>query len=264
MMLSTLSDVIKRHSMLTFFVLAYALSWCAVIPTGGSLLPWGPALAAIIVLAITEGKPGVKTLLGQMGRWRIGFKWYVVALSIPIGYSLGAVGLNVLFGAAIGQLDPWYNLLLLIPLLLLLGGQWEEPGWTGYALPRLQVGRSALAASLIFSVFRVGWHLPLFLYGHIHWSDILFNMAMQIVVSWLYNSTNRSVLIVMVLHLMQNVSGGFFNPLFSGADAMNAAWLRAAIYGVVAIGVIVWAGAAHLARKPAAQPEVVIEPVVGA
>jgi len=262
-MLSTLSTVIKRHSLLTFFILAYALSWCVVIPTGGSLLPWGPALAAIIMLAITEGKPGVKDLLSQMGRWRVGFIWYVVALSIPIGYSLAAAGLNFLFGAAIGQLDPWYNLLLLIPLLLLLGGQWEEPGWTGYALPRLQVGRSALAASLIFSVFRVGWHLPLFLYGQIDWVDILFNIAMQIVVTWLYNSTHRSVLIVMVLHLMQNVSGGLFNPMFSGGDAVNYAWLKAALYGVIAIGVIVWAGAAHLSRRPSVQAEAVGEPVAG-
>jgi hypothetical protein len=261
-MLSTLSNVIKRHSLLTFFVLAYALSWGAIPWAGPKLLPWGPAVAAIIVLAMTEGKPGVKDLLGQMGRWRVGFKWYIVALSIPLGYGLVAAGLNVLFGAAIGQLDLWYNLLLLIPLFLLLGGQWEEPGWTGYALPRLQVGGSALAASLIFSIFRVGWHLPLFLYGEILWADILFNIAMQIVVTWLYNSTHRSVLIVMVLHLMQNISGGLFNPMFSGGDAVNYAWLRAALYGVVAIGVIVWAGSAYLSRKPSAQAEAVAEPAI--
>jgi membrane protease YdiL (CAAX protease family) len=253
--------VAKRHSLLTFFVLAYALSWAAV-PWGEGLLPWGPAVAAIIMLAITEGKPGVKDLLSQMGRWRVGFIWYVVALSLPLGYTLGAVGLNVLFGAAIGSLDPWYNLLPLIPLFLLLGGQWEEPGWTGYALPRLQTGRSALTASLILSVFRTGWHLPLFLSGSIPLADILFIIAMQIVVTWLYNSTSRSVLIVMVLHFMQNLSAGFFNPLFSGGDAINAAWLRAVLYAVVAIGVIVWAGAAHLSRKPLLDAEVEGEPAV--
>jgi hypothetical protein len=153
--------------------------------------------------------------------------------------------------------------LLLIPLFLLLGGEWEEPGWTGYALPRLQAGRSALAASLILSVFRVGWHLPLFLYGHIHWSDILFIIAAQIIIAWLYNSTSRSVLIVMALHLMMNVSGEYFNPLFSGGDAVNFAWLRAGLFGVVAIGVIVWAGPAHLSRRPSVQAEAVDEPVVG-
>ena len=263
-MLSTLSNMVKRHSLLTFFILAYALSWCMVPWVGPSLLPWGPALAAIIVIAITDGKPGVKTWLGQIGRWRVGFKWYILALSLPVLTSLGAAGLNVLFGAAIGPLEPWYNFLLLIPLFLVTGGEWEEPGWTGYALPRLQTGRSAFAASLVLSVFRVGWHLPLFLYGSIPGSDILFNIAAQIVITWLYNSTGRSVLIVMALHLMMNVSGEFFGPMFSGGDTVNFAWLKAVLFGVIAISAIIWAGPTHLSRRPLVQPEAVSKPEVGA
>ena len=188
-------------------------------------------MAAVIILAMTEGRAGLKDLVSQMGRWRVGFTWYAVAISLPISYGLCAAGLNLLFGANMGELDPWNNLLLLIPLFLLLGGQWEEPGWTGYALPRLQVGRSAIAASLILSVLRLGWHLPLFFYGAITWADTVFIIAMQFVVTWLYNSTHGSVFVVMVLHLMQNVSGGFFNPAFSGDDAVDYAWLRAALCG---------------------------------
>lgn len=258
-MLSTIANVVKRYPLVTFFVLAYGLTW-ALFPLLGGMNAYAPLLAAIIVLAFSEGKPGVKELLSQMGRWRVGVIWYIVALSLPILNSLGAAGLNVLFSAASGPLEPWYNFLLLIPLFLLIGGQWEEPGWTGYALPRLQTGRSALAASLILSVFRVGWHLPLFLYGHIYWSDILFIIAAQIIITWLYNSTQRSVLIVMALHLMMNVSGEYFSPLFSGGDAVNFAWLKAALFSVIAIGVIVWAGAARLSWKPSAEAEAVGEP----
>jgi hypothetical protein len=264
-MLSTVSNIAKRHSLPTFFILAYALSWSIVPWVGPSLLPWGPALAAIIVIAITEGKPGVKDLLSQMGRWRVGFIWYGVALSLPVLTSLGAAWLNVvLFGAAIGPLDPWYNFLLLIPLFLIMGGEWEEPGWTGYALPRLQMGRSALAASLILSIFRVGWHLPLFLYGSIPGSDILFIIAAQIVITWLYNSTGRSVLVVMALHLMMNVCGEFFGSMFSGEVAVNFAWLKAGLFSIVAIGAMIWAGPTHLSRRPlVAQPEAVSELGVG-
>lgn len=247
-MSSSLSDVIRRRPLPTFFILAYALSWCAVPWAGPKLLPWGPALAAVIVLALTDGKTGLKDLVSHMGRWRVGFTWHAVALSIPISYGLSAVGLNFLFGATVAELDPWSGLLLLIPLFLLLGGQWEEPGWTGYALPRLQEGRSAMAASLILSVLRLGWHLPLLLYGAIPWADSVFIIAMQFVVTWLYNSTRRSVFIVMALHFMQNVGGSFLNPAFAGDDAVSFAWLKAALYAVIAVGLIVWTGAALVTK----------------
>jgi uncharacterized protein len=243
-MRSTLSDVIKRRPLPSFFVLAYALSWCAVPWVGPKLLPWGPALAAVIVLAMTEGKTGLKDLVSQTGRWRVGFKWYAIAMSIPLIYGLIAAGL---FGATMGELDPWSSLLLLVSILL-LGGQWEEPGWTGYALPRLLEGRSALVASLILSILRLGWHLPLLLYGEIPLADLVFIVAMQFVVTWLYSSTCSSVLIVMVLHFMQNVVGAFFNPAFSGDDAVGYAWLRAAVYAAIAIGLIVWAGVALVTK----------------
>lgn len=119
-MLSALSNMAKRYPLPTFLILAYTLSWCIVPWVGPSLLPWGPALAAIIMVAITDGRPGLKTWLGQIGRWRVGFAWYLLALSLPILISLGAAGLNVLFGATVGPLDPWYNFLLLIPLFLII------------------------------------------------------------------------------------------------------------------------------------------------
>ena len=243
-MRSTLSDVIERHPLPSFFVLAYALSWCAVPWAGPKLLPWGPALAAVIVLAMTEGKAGLKDLVSQTGRWRVGFTWYAVAVSIPLIYGLIAAGL---FDANWSGLDPWSSLLLLLSILL-LGGHWEEPGWTGYALPRLQEGRSALAASLILSLLRLGWHAPLLLYGEIPVADVVFIVALQFVVTWLYGSTRSSLLIVMVLHFMQNVGGAFFNPAFSGADAVGYAWIRAAVYAAIAVGLIIWGGMALVAK----------------
>ena len=105
-----------------------------------------------------------------------------------------------------------------------------------------------MVASLILSVLRLGWHLPLLLYGEIPLADSVFIVAMQFVVTWLYSSTRSSVLIVMVLHFMQNVCGAFFNAAFSGDDAVSYAWLRAAVYAVIAMGLIVWAGAALVTK----------------
>jgi hypothetical protein len=103
---------------------------------------------------------------------------------------------------------------------------WEEPGWTGYALPLLQnrYGNRSLGllmASLHMGVIRAVWHLPLVLSGAIPWYDMVFfeMLAFQFLITWLFNHTGGSVLIVMLFHLTSNIlSGGIMVPLFSGPD----------------------------------------------
>ena len=188
-MMLRLWSVIKRHPLITFFVLAYPLSWWPSLLYAFDLLPqpivgFGPFLAALVVLALTSGKSGIVGLLRRMVRWRVAPVWYAVALLLPVGVELSATVLNVLLGAEAPssvELGGWTSLFSTFFILLLipgLGGTWEEPGWRGYALPRLQVGRSALIASLILWVGLVVWHLPLMIVGEIHWSDVVFLLGL--------------------------------------------------------------------------------------
>ena len=98
--MSYLVSSIRRHPLVSFFVLACALSWWPWIPYAFGLLPtpivgW-PFLAAFMVLAVTEGKSGVVGLLRRMVRWRVGLRWYAVALLLPVAVTLTAAALNVL------------------------------------------------------------------------------------------------------------------------------------------------------------------------
>jgi membrane protease YdiL (CAAX protease family) len=266
-MMSRLSSVVKQHPLVTFFVLAYALSWWAWIPYTLGLFPnpvasFGPFLAALLVLMVAHGKSGVVGLLRRMVRWRIGLRWYAVALLLPVGLALAATVLNVMLGArapSSAELGGWTGLLSTFAFVLLipgLGGAWEEPGWRGYALPRLQTGRSALFASLTLGVLIVGWHLPLMVVGQVHWSDIVLILAAVVVFNWVFNNANGSVLIIMLMHAMNNtISGSFFSPMFSGADSVRQSWLLTAAWCVAAIVVILWAGPAHLSRKYTKQEE---------
>ena len=75
-------------------------------------------------------------VLGRTIHWRVGQVWYAVVLLLPVAVTLAAAGINLELG--------------------------EEPGWRGFALPRLLVGHSALIAALILGVIHMVWHLPLF------------------------------------------------------------------------------------------------------
>jgi uncharacterized protein len=179
-----------------------------------------------------------------------------VALLLPVAIALTAAVFNVLLGAQAPssvELGGWTGLFSTFFILLLipgLGGTWEEPGWRGYALPRLQTGRSALFASLILWVGIAVWHLPLFIVGEIHWSDIVFMIGFVIVFNWVFNNANGSVLIVMLMHAMNNtIAGSFFSPMFSGADSVRDAWLFAALWCATAVVVVIVYGPQHLSRE---------------
>ena len=270
--MSYLASLIIRHPLIAFFVLAYALSWWPAILYALDLLPqpivgFGPFLAALVVLALTSGKSGIVGLLRRMVRWRMAPVWYAVALLLPVAIALAAAAFNVMLGAQAPssvELGGWTGLFSTFFILLLipgLGGTWEEPGWRGYALPRLQVGLSALLASLILGVLWAFWHLPLMVVGEVPRSDIVFVISWTVVFTWLFNNTRGSVLLAMLMHAMNNtISGSFIGPMFSGADSVRQGWLYAALWCAVAVVLVVVAGPKHLSRKHSKQEEDPVQP----
>jgi uncharacterized protein len=269
--MSRVSAFVKRHRLTTFFILAYALSWWAWILYAFGTFPnpvasFGPFLAAIVVLALTEGKAGILGLFRRMVRWRVAPGWYAVALLLPAVLAASATALNVLLGAqppSATQLGAWTGIFSTFAIVLLVpgvGGVWEEPGWRGYALPRLQSGRSALVAALILAALIAGWHLPLMVVGQVHYSDIVLIFAGVIVLNWVFNNAKGSVLIIMLMHAANNaVAGSFFPPMFSGADSVRQAWLLALVWWVVAVLVIVISGPTNFSRKYQKQEEALPE-----
>ena len=150
-----------------------------------------------------------------------------------------------------------FPLYLLSPLS---GACGEELGWRGYALPRLQAGRSALLASLVLGMLIVGWHLPKFVADQISWSETVGILASAILFTWLFNNTNGSVLLAMVFHASGNTFPIFFVPMFSEADQVRLGWLAAAVFCVAAVTVVLATGPAHLSRSHRKQQEPAQQP----
>ncbi|MBX2998063.1 MAG: CPBP family intramembrane metalloprotease [Caldilineaceae bacterium] len=90
---------------------------------------------------------------------------------------------------------------------MLTSGIGEETGWRGYALPRLQQGRSPLSDTVVLWIFWGLWHLPLFFYTHelsVLPMFLVGRFAGAVVFTWLTNSTGGTILIVAVWHGLFN------------------------------------------------------------
>ena len=251
--IDTITAFVKRHQLVAFFVLAYALTWpliplVTVSPLWGFPALFGPALAAVIVAAITDGRAGLRDLLGRLVRWRVGARWYAVALGLPMLLALTAAGLHLVLGAPTFVTFGELSVLNFVVFVLIVG---EELGWRGYALPRLLAQRSALAASLILGVLWGAWHLPTFFvtgapqYGLPFSAFVPLTMAYSVVIGWVYVHSRGSVLIASLMHGAINLSQGFF---LGGVDPSKEYWLLAAVYGVTALALVLAFGA-NLSRK---------------
>jgi hypothetical protein len=217
-----LKDFLRRYAIVLFFPLAYLLSWWSVLvpQANGGIMPQGPAAAALILIALAEGRAGLSTWWKRITNWHINWTWYLAAPAIMIAFHIGGGLINLLMGATLHPLELsklWPGVIMLV----FLGGQWEEPGWTAYALPKLQesfAGRPLLA-SAILGALRAIWHLPLMFSGAIPWYDVVFlSFAFQFMISWLYNRTNGSAWIVILFHFTSNILGVVTQQLFTGPD----------------------------------------------
>ena len=251
--MSTITAFVKRHPLVVFFILAYALTWpliplVSVSPLWGFPALFGPALAAVIVAAVTDGRPGLRDLLGRLVRWRVGARWYAVALGLPAVLALAAAGLHLLLGAQTSVNFGGLTVLNLVVFVLIVG---EELGWRGYALPRLLAERSALAASLFLGALWGAWHLPTFFvpgapqYGLPFFAFVLMTIAYSVLIGWVFVHAQGSVLIASLLHGAINLSQGFF---LSGVEPAREYWLLAGVYGAAALAVALVFGA-NLSRR---------------
>jgi membrane protease YdiL (CAAX protease family) len=166
-MMLRLWSVIKRHPLITFFVLTYALSWIlesplvflrdSVTDTQGLVLILlasnVPSVLAIVLTAVVLGRGSLRKLLARLVIWRVNPLWYLVVV-VPAVLAGGMVAFNALLGGPAISVDATLlSAAILLAFMIFPGSALgEEIGWRGYALPRLQTRMSALSASLILGV----------------------------------------------------------------------------------------------------------------
>jgi membrane protease YdiL (CAAX protease family) len=221
-----------RIRVAAFFALAFAISWAVWIPTALvsdsspslalTLFPiglFGPAFAALALMAFFEGRVGVRRLVAPVLKWRAGVRWYPIVVLGPAAIVWVAASLSTLLGTPTADFGS-SQIPLAIPayvLFLLVEAAGEEIGWRGYALPRLQANLSALTSALIVGVAWALWHLPLFFIAGLPQTFLPFVaflvwiVSQSVIFTWVYNGTRGSLLFAIVLHAAINLSIQLFS-----------------------------------------------------
>ena len=149
-----------------------------------------------------------------MSLWRVGAPWYSAVLIFPVLILAVQLGLVALLSRDFAPyFFPWGILIGLLP------GFFEEIGWTGFALPKMLLKHSALAAAILLGVLQTLWHLAADyltssgvrgVYWLPHFAMFVVSMtAMRVILVWVYTNT-RSVLLAQLMHAS---STGFLSIL---------------------------------------------------
>lgn len=237
----------QPHLLGYFALLSYLFSWSVwplyslgLFPT--PVLPIGTTLAALVVIASTQGRKGVRQW------WRIRLRLggaglmvvYLVALGLVVVPFLALVGLGrsihiITSEALLSALHWWYLPLLVLPYYLLSplsGALGEEPAYCGFVMPYLmkQRGYSWSTGALIIASLWIGWHLPLFLSDLTNQPYILAHIILliiqAIVYSWLYYITEWNVPLAIFFHATGNSLSFVLGPLFleAGMEGLKCWW----------------------------------------
>lgn len=226
---STPTREARTRSFVLYGIIAYSISWAIEIPLALKaegvisadipfaihyLAAFGPFVAGLVLTWREGGSAGLRELFGRVVRWRVEPVWWIVALSPLLLFLVVSLLLRVVEGSwldfgMLGRFDFLPDLgLAAILVWLATYGFGEEIGWRGYFLPRLQHDRTAWRATVILWIVWALWHVPSFFYLNTATSAgmllgfLIGVFAGAVFLTWLYNSSGGSVMIVAVWHAL--------------------------------------------------------------
>ena len=272
----SISVFIKRHPVLTFYLLTFLISWGGILlligGPGGmpgtseqveTLMPLlllamfaGPSVTGILMTGLVSGRAGLRELLSRLLRWRVGARWYAVAvLFAPLLVTTVLLALSLLspeFLPGIITTDDKLTLLLFgVAWGLVGGGFLEELGWTGFAVPRLRLRYNILTTALIVGLMWGAWHyliafwtsgsfsgghsLTIYVAGFLAFYEGALP-AYRVLMVWVYDRT-ESLLVAMLMHASLSASTLILQPLATGVPYLTWNLVLAAALWVVVLAV---------------------------
>lgn len=240
---------IKNHEIISFVFFTFLCSWTmwgilygssigiinnVIYKSHMSIFIWvgafGPSTMSIILTGFLYKRKGLKALIIRLTKWRYNLIYYIIAAfywmaSLYISYLIckfcGSKG-----EMTFTNVKPYYILEGFMITLFLGGPLGEEIGWRGFLLPRLQKKLNPFYSSIVLGIIWSCWHLPLFFivgtdqYGVPFLFFIMTTTINAIIITWIFNRTNGSLIFPILFHTCNNVAiGGIIIGSFNFALA---------------------------------------------
>jgi membrane protease YdiL (CAAX protease family) len=274
---------IHRYPVASFYILALSLGAGTVFLVVEGVLPsslalaaaLSPSIAGTIIIAVEDGRAGLKLMLSRLLIWRVGIGYWLFAMLFILPAILLGSMVNPLFEGdplSFNNMKPSFEILPMFIGFFIVAGLGEELGWTGFLTPRLQARFDALTSCVIRAILGGLWHLPLFLYSSLQhpaladfpyagWIaqkgflvaivtlTLVLLVPWSVFYSWIFNNTRGSLLLVAVLHGSEVwVAYWMVNTGISPGNLDNY-WGYAALMVVAAIIIIFTTGTRDLSRN---------------
>ena len=226
-----ISTFIINNQLISYFIMVLIISWSFWIPmalhklniiyfpipiiVGSTIGAFSPLITLIIFEKITKGTISLNAILSTYKPNRQQIPWLILAaVIIPLSYVLA----NIFFYLSglqstltIMNEDPLeslgFFLFIIIPVtffatVLFSSPLGEEPGWRGFAMPRLQSKFGLNFGSLILGTFWWTWHQPINVANGLEIT--VFSYLTMVLNSFIYDSlfnlSKRRILTAMFAH----------------------------------------------------------------
>jgi membrane protease YdiL (CAAX protease family) len=278
---------ISRHPVLTYYILVFAISWGGILAVVGpagilgakydprALTQFvyvaalaGPSVAGVLMTGLVAGWAGYREILSRLCTWRVGVRWYAVALlTAPLLttaiLSVLSLSSHTFLPTLMTTKEP-STIVLTGVVLGLVVCYFEELGWTGFAVPALRKRYGIFATGLFMGLLWGLWHLPLFsgstsssgeIAPALYLAVLLFSWlpAYRVLMIWVYDRT-KSLLMVMLMHA--SLAAGqliLIPPAISGVPMLTFDLVFAALLWLIVIAIAV-ANGGQLSRQPPSTP----------
>jgi membrane protease YdiL (CAAX protease family) len=239
---------------IAFFGVTITVTWQAMLMLLGAI---GPGLAALIETSGENRRRERKILCSAVWNWKVGYGWPLLAVVGPLALAWFSAAITLFIVGSFPKLDSPLHWMRLFLVNLPFTPLWEEMGWRGFLLPRLESNRTALQASVLVAFAWLPWHLPkLLLFDAgipLGVYLALFSIqvfAMSILLTWMCNRLGGRLIGVILFHGSFNASLNYFMLDTTGQTRTVFMAIEAGALTVAAIIVVVSAGAELGRERP--------------